>query len=293
MNEYYYFSIIIVLLGSTGLFLMWNNVARIRKRRITLLKERKAIFPVDTDSPVEHPQADFKEDGADNISKRFSIIRSTLAVLIIFISLIMAVFPFLNAVPATILSVFAGAFAVVTGIATRPFIENYFSGIIIGFGKNLKIGDTILIEKHYGTIEDITLTSTIVKLWDWRRVIIPNARMLSKEVVNYTLYDSFIWAKVEFRVDYTANLELVKKLALESAQKSSYFTGYEAPAFWIMDMEQSSYKCWLAAWSNSPANAWELGNDIRTHLISAFQQHGIKSHGFILDFKNHFNGPTN
>ncbi|MFT6513086.1 MAG: hypothetical protein ACJAX1_001659, partial [Neolewinella sp.] len=48
------------------------------------------------------------------------------------------------------------------------------------------------------------------------------------------------------------------------------------------------YKCWVAAWSDSPAKAWELGNDIRSALVNAFQQHGIQTHGHIITNEDDF-----
>ncbi len=288
-----YYSFAVVVLGLLVLILLLRRISKISKKRIAFLKKRSAVFPINTESPVDRPKLDFKEEGIENISKRFSIIRSNVTVLFLLIILILSIFPFLEAIPITILSVFTGAVAVIIGVASKPFIENYVSGVIIGLNKTFKIGDTILIDDNYGTIEDITMSSTIIKLWDWRRMVIPNVRMLNKEVINYTLHDNFIWMKVEFWVAFSADLEQVKQIAIESARISSFFADYEPPTFWVMSLEKDSYKCWVAAWSDSPARAWELGNDTRTSIITAFQQFNIDAHGFIIDYKSHLNGTQN
>jgi len=49
-------------------------------------------------------------------------------------------------------------------------------------------------------------------------------------------------------------------------------------------LEDKGFKCWIAAWADSPADAWELGNDIRTNLIKNFDFYGIKSHYWELKF---------
>lgn len=288
----YYYSAIVAVGGSVVLFLLWRYIAKVRGKRIDYLRDRPHVTPILTDSPVKEPRLEFKAEGEQNISSNFSIISRSLTVVIVTVVIILSIIPFLNQVPATILSVFTGSLAIVVGIISKPFIENYIAGVIIGFNKNFKIGDTILMDDHYGTIEDITLTSTIVKLWDWRRVVIPNARMLNKEVINYTLHDNFIWMKVEFRVAYDTNLKQLRSLAVKSAQESAYFVKFENPAFWIMQLDHNNYKCWLAAWSDSPAKAWELGNDVRTKLIEQFQELGIKSHGFHVDLQNHLRNST-
>jgi small-conductance mechanosensitive channel len=56
----------------------------------------------------------------------------------------------------------------------------------------------VLVEGFYGTIEDVTLTHTVVKIWDWRRYVIPDARMLSDPFVSASLFDPFVWSSVEF-----------------------------------------------------------------------------------------------
>jgi hypothetical protein len=50
-----------------------------------------------------------------------------------------------------------------------------------------------------------------------------------------------------------------------------------------MNMQERSYTCWIAAWSDSPMDAWELKNDMRTDLIRQFQAHGIKTHRLDID----------
>jgi small-conductance mechanosensitive channel len=192
------------------------------------------------------------------------------------------VIPFLNFIPATLISVILGSSAVISGIAARPIIENFMAGVIITFNKPFRVGDTVIIDEQYGTIEDITTTHTILKIWDWRRLVIPNSTMIVKEFINYTINDSYIWQKVGFKVAYNTDLAHLKSLAIEIATNSPNLVGDEPPMFWVMSLEDNHYKCWIAAWSDSPAKAWELGNDIRSALIEAFQQHGIQTHGHII-----------
>ena len=116
--------------------------------------------------------------------------------------------------------------------------------------------------------------------------------MLNKEIINYTLHDNFIWTKIEFWVSYESDLQQVKGIAIDSAKRSTFFSAFEDPSFWVMTMEKDAYKCWLAAWADSPASAWELGNDVRTILITEFQKFNIQSHGFIIDLKQKYHGQS-
>ncbi len=282
INDMALFSLITFAIGILGLFLLRRYLKRVANKRVAGFKRKEHFTSIPGEAPQTYSPDNFEKESLENISNRFSIIRASLTILVITLTSLLAAIPLLAVVPAAVLSVIAGSLAVVSGIVLRPFVENYISGIIISLNKTLHVGDTIMLNEQYGTIEDITLTSTIVKLWDWRRIIIPNTLMLNREVISYTLQDNYVWAKVEFWVSYETDLKLLRKLAIKSAKKSKLFTNLEEPSLWVMEMGEQGYRCWLATWANSPAEAWEISHEIRSELIMAFQTYRIKSHTFHL-----------
>lgn len=181
-------------------------------------------------------------------------------------------------IPATYISIIAAIVSVLAGFALRPFLENLFAGVVISFFRSIRGGDTVIIDGHYGIIEEIGLTSTILKQWDWNRIVIPNSRMLQKEIQNMTINDQYLWAHVEFFVSPEADIEKVKEISIKAAKKSQYFSNHEEPTFWIMDLQKDAVKCWIAAWSDSPADAWALKNDVRTEIIKELQKEHISFH---------------
>ena len=271
-----------------GVLVIWwsdrriNNTERCRKRRI---KKFRQFESVETSTPVDNPIREARETAVDSIENRFSIIRKVSFFSLVVIWILALVYPFLGNIPAAFISVMVASSGIIIGVAARPFIENLISGIVISFSHPIRTGDTVIVDNYYGSVEDITLTHTVIKIWNWRRYIIPNQRMLSKEIVNCTINDAYQWTHVEFYVAYDADLDLVMELAVKSASESPYFADYEAPKFWIMEMEEKGYKCWIAAWADSPTEAWELGNDIRTQLIRQFRAQGITAHQFELNLK--------
>jgi small-conductance mechanosensitive channel len=273
----------LVGVGFSGALLIWwvrKRIVQVETERKTRVKKLKRFESAKTSTPTDTPTIDAREAAVDSIENRFSIIRKFSFIIIVGIWLIALVFPFLNRIPATFISVLVAASGIMVGIAARPFIENLISGIVISFSRPVRIGDTVIIDDHYGTVEDITITHTVVKIWNWRRYIIPNSRMLSKEIINCTINDAYQWVHVRFFVAYDNDLDLVEQLSVDAASKSKFFADYEDPKFWVMDMEKEGYKCWIAAWADSPIEAWELGNDIRSALIKQFRENGVKTHKF-------------
>lgn len=267
--------------GIIGIIILWGMnryLNRVEDQRLSRVDRIDLFSPVDTDSPIEHPKRKAQLSATESVTTRFSILRRFTFIFVMVVWLIALLFPFLGSIPATVVSLLAGATAVLIGIAARPFIENMISGIVISLSKQLRTGDTVLLDGQYGTVEDISLTHTVIKLWDWRRYIIPNSRMLNKDFLNYSISDSYIWEHIEFWISYDTDIKQVEEIALKVVSESEYFAQHESPRFWAMDMEKEGVHCWVAGWTNSPSDAWMFKTDVRRKLIREFQVNGIKSH---------------
>ncbi len=285
VNTLLYVSITVGITMGIILFLQYSIKAFLRRRRKHIDKlENVAAIP--TDSPLKRPLLSFKVRAEQSLKRRFTIFNRVAIVIVVITVSFFALFPFIDRLPQTLISIVAGSTAIIIGVAAKPFIENFLSGVVITFSKKLNIGDTITIDGHYGTIEDISSTHTVLKLWDWRRYIIPNSTMINNDFINYSLYDEWFWTHVVFYVAFDADLEVIKDIAIKAATTSEHFSNIEDPSFWVIDIQKDAIKCWLAAWASSPDRAWELRVDMRTYLIMEFRKRGIKTHLSHLEFNN-------
>jgi small-conductance mechanosensitive channel len=272
--------IYIALVASGGglfLFGILQAIASYKKRKLMRLEDIESLNPVKTISPPSDSQEATLERAADNISGRFSIIRKGTIAFSIFLIILIGLLPFSTQLPFTSISLLVSAFGIVLGIAARPIIENFISGILLSFSSAVRLGDTVIIDGFYGTVEDITMLHTTVKTWDWKRYIIANSDMLKREVVNYSVRDTYIWAHVEFYVSPEADLSAVRYTALRVAEQYNASQVKEPPKFWVIAMGETAMKCWIAAWATSPANAWAIQHNIRTDLVMALQEMGVKT----------------
>ncbi len=276
-------------IGIGGAVIIWiakSRITNVEEKRKSSIKRLRYFDAIKTKTPLKKPLKEARETALEGVETRFSIIKKVINITLFLIWFIALIFPFLHKIPATIVSVFVGAAGVIVGVAARPFIENMISGIVISFSHPVRVGDTVIIEGNYGTVEDISVTHTIIKIWDWRRYILPNSLMLSKEFINCTISDTYQWVHVEFWVDYNANMEAVRKVAHRAASESKFFANYEPPRFWVMEMGKEGIKCWVAAWADNPTDAWQLSHEIRTNLILALRSLGIKTHQYELHGNN-------
>ncbi len=278
--------IYLIIVSLIGLFALWwakSALIKIKSNRSKRIRKLDSFDSIETSTPDDYAELGEIDAAVENIENRFSIIGKITFFLILIVWGVALAFPFLESIPAALISALVAVSSVVLGIAARPLIENIIAGMVISFSQAVRVGDTVVIDEHYGTVEDISLNHTIIKLWNWKRLIIPSSKMLSKEVLNLTYHDSYIWVHITFYVSYETNLDQVKQIAIESVQKSDSFSSNEMPGFWVMEMEKDAYQCWIAGWTNSATKAWNLASDIRTGIAMKFQSDGIRAHRFGVD----------
>ncbi|MEX0896039.1 MAG: mechanosensitive ion channel domain-containing protein [Patescibacteria group bacterium] len=274
---------VIVVWGSLflGYLLLKRFIHNSEKKRIARVKEGSPGEAVKTDLTQITEESTLKS-GKKGIAQRFSVIRVSAISFLVIVAIILTLLPHWNSLPTQFISIIATVATVMIGIAAKPVIENVFAGIVMTLSRQFRTGDTVMIDDEYGTIEDISSTHTTIKIWDWRRYVIPNSLMLTKECVNYTLTDSNIWAYVEFWTIPEADFDVVERLAKQAVQECSLLWEVEEPQFWIMDIEKEAVKCWVAGWASSPQDAWVLKHQIRKNVLQLLGAEGIVSHRNVL-----------
>jgi small-conductance mechanosensitive channel len=275
---YWVYAGIVTILGFLLLRRTYRHLKGAEAARQQRLEEVNKFDAVRTESPLDHPQDQARGRARGSVEMRFSLIRATLLPTLLFVLVLLLCIPLLGTISAAAFTLLAAVVGVVGGIAAKPALENFITGMLISFAKPIRIGDTVLIDGLFGTIEDITITHTMIKVWDWRRLMIPNQCMISKEFVNYSIVDRYQWAHVEFWVSADADLAIVGDMAVEAAKASCRFAGYEEPQFWVMELGKEAIQCWIAAWADTPSAAWQLTHDIRTQLARDLRAAGIKTH---------------
>jgi hypothetical protein len=81
----------------------------------------------------------------------------------------------------------AGAAGLVVGLAARPLLTNLIAGIQIAITQPIRIGDAVIVENEWGWVEEITGTYVVIKVWDWRRLVVPLSYFLERPFQNWTL----------------------------------------------------------------------------------------------------------
>ncbi|KPF77846.1 mechanosensitive ion channel protein MscS [Brevundimonas sp. AAP58] len=104
----------------------------------------------------------------------------------------------------------AGVVGIVAGLALQPFLKNLVAGIQIATAQPIRIDDAVVVEGEWGQVEEITSTYVVVRLWDWRRLILPLSYFIEQPFQNWTRETSRLIGAVILYVDYEAPIDRLR-----------------------------------------------------------------------------------
>ncbi|MDX3756872.1 mechanosensitive ion channel family protein [Streptomyces mirabilis] len=119
-------------------------------------------------------------------------------------------FPAMRAAGASLLAS-AGILGIVAGVAAQSTLANLFAGLQIAFGDMVRLGDTVVVDGEWGTVEEITLTFLTVRTWDERRITMPVSYFTSKPFENWSRGTPQMTGIVFFHVDHSAPVEAMRE----------------------------------------------------------------------------------
>jgi small-conductance mechanosensitive channel len=105
----------------------------------------------------------------------------------------------------------AGLAGVVLGFAAQRTLGSLVGGIQLSITQPIRIGDDVIVENEFGTIEEITLTYVVVKVWDERRLIVPMSRFLEQPFQNWTRESAQLHGTVMLYADFALPIDAVRK----------------------------------------------------------------------------------
>lgn len=119
-------------------------------------------------------------------------------------------FPAMRAAGASLLAS-AGILGIVAGVAAQSTLSNMFAGLQIAFGDMVRIGDTVVVDGEWGTVEEITLTFLTVRTWDERRITMPVSYFTSHPFENWSRGTPQMTGTVYWHLDHAAPLEEMRE----------------------------------------------------------------------------------
>jgi small-conductance mechanosensitive channel len=218
----------------------------------------------------------FRLDIDDNLLARkhntqVRVLARTVDVLLIMLTLSAALMTF-PAVRQYGVSLFAsaGVAGIIAGLAARPVLSNLMAGVQLAMTQPIRLYDAVIVENEYGTIEEITSTYVVVKLWDLRRMIVPLTYFIEKPFQNWTRENSSLIGNVMMYLDYRAPVGIIRQKFRDIVKESKLWDGQTA-ALQITDFKEGTMELRLLMSARSSGAAFDLRCEVREKLIDFIQ----------------------
>jgi len=169
----------------------------------------------------------------------------------------------------------AGALGVGVGFGLQTIVNNFVSGLILLFERPLKEGDVIEVGALLGTIQHIGIRACRVRTLEGAEVIVPNASLVSNNVVNWTLSDPLRRIELPVGVAYGTDPKQVLELLTAGCAEHPKVLEQPAPDVLFQGFGDSSLDFKVRAWCNFE-DFFQIRSELAVLVHAKIKEAGIE-----------------
>lgn len=173
------------------------------------------------------------------------------------------------------LGLLISALSVGLGFGLQHIVNNFISGILIMFERPFRIGDWIVVNDKEGIVYKINIRSTELETFDRAIVIIPNADIISGQLINWTLTDAGGRISIDVGIGYASDLAKALDIALDIAKSDPRVLTDPAPSAIVTEFADSAINIRLRCYLSNILERSYIKSDLMIRLQKAFAENGI------------------
>ena len=140
-----------------------------------------------------------------------------------------------------------GIGSVAIGFAFQNILQNFLAGILLLWSEPFRIDDQIKVDNYEGTVEEIQARATVVRTYDGRRVVIPNADLFTHSVTVNTAYNRRRW-EYDFSVSAHEDVEGLKRQLVATIRGVQGVLADPPPQALIVELGDDAKSLRLRVW---------------------------------------------
>jgi small-conductance mechanosensitive channel len=165
----------------------------------------------------------------------------------------------------------AGVAGLAVGLSARPVLANLIAGVQIALTQPIRIDDVVIVEGEWGWVEEIYATYVVIRIWDWRRLVIPLSHFIEQPFQNWTRETASIMGSVMWYVDYTMPVDEMRRVVEEAIAASERWDG-NVKVLQVVDTDDRvMHLRALMSSVDSPTN-WDLRCEVREKVLAWMQE---------------------
>jgi small-conductance mechanosensitive channel len=180
------------------------------------------------------------------------------------------------AVDLTSIAVIFTALSVGIGFGLQYLAADIASGFILLFERPIRVGDRITIGEDEGDVESINLRTTVVSTNDRIAIIIPNSKLVSQRVVNWSYADPRARIAIPIGVADDSDIDLVTRTLIEAAQGVDNVLLDPPSRVQFISFGDYSLNFRLLVWTKQPRRHPQIRSDINYRIYKLFRERNIR-----------------
>jgi len=166
-----------------------------------------------------------------------------------------------------------GAAGLAIGLALQGSLANFAAGVLMIIFRPFKVGDYVEGAGAAGTVEEISIFTTVLKSPDNKIIIVPNAKITGDNIVNYSAKDSRRLDLV-IGVSYSDDLQKVKEVLYDILKNDDRILKDPAPTVGVLELADSSVNFAVRPWVRT-GDYWTLFFDLKEKIKERFDAESI------------------
>jgi MscS family membrane protein len=174
----------------------------------------------------------------------------------------------------------AGIIGIAIALAAQDLFSNFFGGAVIITDQPFKIGDRVLINDILGDVVHIGPRSTRVITLDSDIVTIPNNKITTSVVRNFSLPSPQVRIQIPVTVAGGTDIELMKTILMKiavgaQADKKEIIAQTPEPTIYLTKVDKSTMTFEITMYANEFAHNSIIRDYLNTRIIETFRKENI------------------
>ncbi len=206
-------------------------------------------------------------------------LRYTIARLLRYLLLVVGILTVLKGafeLDLTSIAVVFTALSVGIGFGLQYIAADIASGFILLFERPIRVGDRITIGDDEGDVQSINIRTTIVLTNDRIAIIVPNSKLVTQRVINWSYGDPRARISIPISVATTSDVNLVTQTLLAAAEKVENVLTDPPPKVQFLRFGDYSLDFRLLVWTRNPSRHPQIKSDINYRIEQLFRERGIE-----------------
>ncbi|WP_333954824.1 mechanosensitive ion channel family protein [Psychrobacter sp. S4(2024)] len=179
----------------------------------------------------------------------------------------------------------AGIAGVVIGIAAQPILGNIIAGVQVAVTQPVRIGDSVIMDGNFSTVEDLRYTYAVLKTWDERRLIVPMRELITEMVENWSHTEVHQTCPVFLYIDYGADIDAIRQKFISVVKDNKLWDNKTEPEIFVVEVTEKTIQLRGAVSAVGPVEAWTLACEIREQMLDYLyreQKHYLPAEHLVL-----------